>query len=464
MASLLLIILSLTYLIPSLASDIETRCSKICHNLQEDHIKEQCKTTCLSWYNNNNNNHHQEASEKDVNKEKKGEEKHNPYYFGEERYEHWTRTQHGHFKVLERFSKRSKLLAGIENYRLAILKAEPNTFIMPSHWDVDEVFYVTRGQGTITLLWEGNKESYDIKEGDIMTIPSGVIVYLINKDSNEKLRIAMLLQPVSLPGRFEEFFGVGGKNPETFYTTFSNEVLQAAFNTPLDRLKRLFGKQEKGVIIRASEEQITALSKSSTEGGGGPRTPFNVLSKQPSHANNYGQLYEANVNDYQFLRELDVDISIANISQGSMMAPNYNSRSTKIALVVQGSGYFEMACPHISKELEESYERKYKEHGQSYHLVRSQVRRGSVFVIPASHPVAAVASKNENLLVLCFGTRAENNDKFFLAGKNNVLNQMEREAKELAFDWPAEEVDEVLNAQPESVFFPAPEGRGSFMA
>ncbi|KAI7992416.1 Cupincin [Camellia lanceoleosa] len=33
---------------------------------------------------------------------------------------------------------------------------------------------------------------------------------------------------------------------------------------------------------------------------------------------------------------------------GSMTAPYYNSRATKIAVVTNGEGYFEMACPHLS--------------------------------------------------------------------------------------------------------------------
>lgn len=112
------------------------------------------------------------------------------------------------------------------------------------------------------------------------------------------------------------------------------------------------------------------------------------------------------------------------------MAPNYNSRAIKIAFVVQGSGYMEMACPHISKqegsrrrrgggESEEEREKEGEEEqgeGPRYQLVKSEVRRGSVFVIPPGHPVVAVASPNENLQVLCFGIRAENNEKFFLAG------------------------------------------------
>ncbi|KAL7196658.1 hypothetical protein ACSBR1_036636 [Camellia fascicularis] len=33
---------------------------------------------------------------------------------------------------------------------------------------------------------------------------------------------------------------------------------------------------------------------------------------------------------------------------GSMTAPYYNSWATKIAVVTNGEGYFEMACPHLS--------------------------------------------------------------------------------------------------------------------
>lgn len=81
-------------------------------------------------------------------REQEGEEekgKENPYFFGKECFTHTARTQHGHFKVLERFSKRSELLRGIDSYRLAILKTEPNTFVLPSHWDAEEVLYVVKG-------------------------------------------------------------------------------------------------------------------------------------------------------------------------------------------------------------------------------------------------------------------------------------------------------------------------------
>ncbi|URE27275.1 Cupin [Musa troglodytarum] len=322
------------------------------------------------------------------------------------------------------------------------------------------------GRGTITLLHEENRESHEIKRGDIMRIPAGVIVYAINKAENERLRIAMLLHPISTPGHFEvhaqEFFGAAGSNPESFYSSFSKGVLEAAFNTPRDRLERLFERQRKGEIIKITEEQIGALSQTTGFGGDRPfaesNEPYNLLQKRPSHANEFGELYEARSSDYHRLQDLDVDVSIANISERSMMAPSYNSRATKLAMVVEGRGHFEMVCPRRSGEARGSEDATEPEGQQRvrYRTVRSQVSRGSVFVIPPGHPVTAVADANENLQVLCFGIRAGRNRKYYLAGKNNVMNELDREAKQLSFGAPAEEVQEVFDAQPESVFLPGP--------
>ncbi|URE22804.1 Cupin [Musa troglodytarum] len=389
-----------------------------------------------------------------------GRTEHNPYYFGERSYEHWSRSEHGRFKVLERFSRRSELLIGIENYRLAIMEAEPETFIMPSHWDAEEIFYVMEGRGTITLLHEENRESHEIKRGDIMRIPAGVIVYAINKAENERLRIAMLLHPISTPGHFEvhaqEFFGAAGSNPESFYSSFSKGVLEAAFN-----IRETLRAPEEGEIIKITEEQIGALSQTTGFGGDRPfaesNEPYNLLQKRPSHANEFGELYEARSSDYHRLQDLDVDVSIANISE--------IDDGTKLQLPGDqvgdgggGRGHFEMVCPRRSGEARGSEDATEPEGQQRvrYRTVRSQVSRGSVFVIPPGHPVTAVADANENLQVLCFGIRAGRNRKYYLAGKNNVMNELDREAKQLSFGAPAEEVQEVFDAQPESVFLPGP--------
>jgi hypothetical protein len=86
-----------------------------------------------------------------------------------------------------------------------------------------------------------------------------------------------------------------------------------------------------------------------------------------------------------------------------MSGPYYNSRATKISVVIEGEGFFEMACPHLSSS-------------GSYQKVSGRLRRGVVFVAPAGHPVAVIASQNNNLQVLCFEVKAHGNFRFPLAG------------------------------------------------
>lgn len=62
------------------------------------------------------------------------------------------------------------------------------------------------GRGTISLVFQGKRESFNINKGDVMRVHAGTIVYMINRDKNKKLRIVKLLQPVSLPDEFQVNF------------------------------------------------------------------------------------------------------------------------------------------------------------------------------------------------------------------------------------------------------------------
>lgn len=53
------------------------------------------------------------------------------------------------------------------------------------------------------MLRKEEKESHEIRRGDIMKVDAGSIVYVINSDSREKLIIAKLVNPISTPGKFE---------------------------------------------------------------------------------------------------------------------------------------------------------------------------------------------------------------------------------------------------------------------
>ncbi|KAK9281489.1 hypothetical protein L1049_004392 [Liquidambar formosana] len=385
------------------------------------------------------------------------------------------KSQEGRVRVLQNFRERSKLLRGIENYRVEILEANPGTFILPKHCDAEALFFVAKGRAAISLIREGKREAFNLQTGDILRVPAGAPFYMVNKDDHEKLCVAKLIQPVFTPGHYETFFGPGGEDPESFYNAFSIEILEAALKTEGDRLKRLFGQQKQGAIVKASKEQIQSMSHHE-EGGSWPfggessRGPFNLLKMRPSQSNEYGRLHEANCNDYKQLQDLDVAVSFANITKGSMEAPFFNSKATKISLVIDGDGYYEMACPHLSSS--QSGEQHYggggseeRQSGPRYQKVSAQLRRGVVFIVPAGHPVVAVASNNQNLQIVCFEINARGNERYPLAGKRNVINQFEREAKELAFNVPAREVEQVFQNNKQDFFFPGPrqqrQGRAS---
>ncbi|KAL3578144.1 hypothetical protein D5086_019648 [Populus alba] len=107
---------------------------------------------------------------------------------GSRQHEEQQRSQNGHFRVLERLSKKSELLRGLENYRFEIVEANPNTFVIPHHCDSDAVLFVLRGKGTMTFVSQWKRESYSLERGDVMKVQAGVVGYLINPDDNEKLK------------------------------------------------------------------------------------------------------------------------------------------------------------------------------------------------------------------------------------------------------------------------------------
>lgn len=406
-----------------------------------------------------------------------------PYHFGEESFRPWTRTQHGHFKVLQRFDH--ELLRGsVGDYRVAYLEAAPRAFLQPSHYDADEIFYVKEGEGVLVLLRQGKRESFCVREGDVMVIPAGSIVYSANTHRSNWLRVVMLLNPVATPGRFEEFFPVGGEGPESFFSAFSGEVLQAAFNTRREEVEKVFGSQRQGEIWQASEEQIRELSRSCSRGGHGgggsgsseeELKPTSLPGQRPRYSNNHGRMHMITGNECRHLRHLDMEVAIANITRGSMIAPKYSTRATKIAVVVEGSGYFEMACPHESGsgrherrermsehgrrgEEQEEGEEEQKQKSRGYKQIRAHIKEGSVIVLPAGHPATFVAGNEQNLAVLCFGVGSSHDEEVFLAGGNSLLKQLDGPAKALVFGAQGREAaDRVIGAQTESVFLRGPQ-------
>lgn len=95
------------------------------------------------------------------------------------------------------------------------------------------------------------------------------------------------------------------------------------------QLDKLFHKQRKGSIMKASKEKIEALRqhKQGSAGiwpfGSFPSAPYNLFNKQPSKSNQYGSLYEALPNDYKQLQDPDLFVAFANITRVIKNLPFY---------------------------------------------------------------------------------------------------------------------------------------------
>ncbi|XP_050219262.1 vicilin Jug r 2.0101 [Mercurialis annua] len=441
------------------------RCRQLCDQKQEQRQKQQCQSSCERKYKEQKEEWEREhgrrgnSETETKTREIERQQRDNPYYFHSQRLQSRFRTEEGHIRVLEQFTKSSELLRGIENYRLSLMEASPNTFVVPHHCDAESLVVVLNGKGTISYVLRDKRETYNLETGDVVKIPAGATVYMINHDNNEKLSLAKLFVPVNVPGRFMEYFAAGGENPESFYTVFSNDVLEAALDTPRDELNKLFGQQTQGVILKASQKQLKALTgrvSSSSSSRQKSQGPFNLLNQRPLYSNRYGNLMEASPNDYKQLQDIDVSVSFAEINKGSLMVPHYNSRATMIVLVVEGSGRMEMACPHLaSQRQEQEQEQDRTTARKQYQKISSDLSTGDVFIVPAGHPIAILASQNENLQTLAFGINAWSNERNFLAGqKDNIMKQIEREANELSFNAPAELIEKIFRNQKESHFVP----------
>ncbi|KAK7243009.1 hypothetical protein RIF29_37792 [Crotalaria pallida] len=400
----------------------------------------------------------EKEKQKHHGEEEEEEEEENPFLFEDDDFETRFETEDGRVRVLDKFTKNSKLLRGIENFRLAILEAKGHTFVAPCHFDSEAVFFVVKGRATIGMVREDKTDRFNLEEGDIIRVPSGTPVYVVNREDNQKLFIAKLHMPLAIPGDFEAFYGPGGRDPESFLTGFSWEVLEAALKSPKEKLERLLKQQEKGGIFKISREHVQSLSK--VKGGGiwpfkgqSSSGPFNIFKKSPIISNQYGRLFETNLDDDSHLKDLNLILSFANITNGSMTVPFYMTRATKIILVTGGKGYIEMVCPHVSSSSSRSHSQK---SSPSYHGFRASLKPGVVFVVPTGHPFLIGASNKNNLQVLCFEVHAQGNRMLTFAGKRNIVKALNGEAKELAFNYPADKVDEIFSRD-EDFFIPGPE-------
>ncbi|MCE3051994.1 hypothetical protein HAX54_051373 [Datura stramonium] len=430
-------------------------CQQRCQREEQGQQQRQCQQRCQQEYRREQEQQHhdQETGEEELTPQREKEEDENPYLFKSHRFTSPFRASQGDLRVLEKFTQRSDLLRGIEKFRVAVVEVEPQSFMVPHHCDGEAIFVIVRGQGIISIAEQEEKNSFNLKHGDVMRVPAGSTIYLLNRDNNEKFFITCWPSP-SMPlakSRHTLVRGEKIQNPSTEHSALTSWRQLSMDNN------------------QATEEQIRAISehasRSTKQTKGEIRSPFNLLKERPLFESRFGQFFEASPERFEQLRDLDTAVGFMNINQGGMVLPYYNTRSTRLVMVVEGNGRFEMACPHFgsqrqgqgSREGRSGQEEKEQEGNVHYQKVRGTLNAGDVLVIPASHPITFIATGGSNLRIVGFGINAHNNKKNFLAGKQNIWKNIEREAKELSFNMPGREIEEIFQKQDQSFFVAGPE-------
>ncbi|CAL5192759.1 unnamed protein product [Lathyrus oleraceus] len=400
----------------------------------------------------------------------------NPFIFKSNRFQTLYENENGHIRLLQKFDKRSKIYENLQNYRLLEYKSKPHTLFLPQYTDADFILVVLSGKATLTVLKSNDRNSFNLERGDTIKLPAGTIAYLANRDDNEDLRVLDLAIPVNKPGQLQSFLLSGTQNQPSLLSGFSKNILEVAFNTNYEEIEKVLLEQqeqepqhrrslkdrrqeinEENVIVKVSREQIEELSKnaksSSKKSVSSESGPFNLRSRNPIYSNKFGKFFEITPEKNQQLQDLDIFVNSVDIKEGSLLLPNYNSRAIVIVTVTEGKGDFELVGQRNEKQGKENDEEEEQEEETSkqVQLYRAKLSPGDVFVIPAGHPVAINASSNLNLIG--FGINAENNQRNFLAGEeDNVISQVERPVKELAFPGSSHEVDRLLKNQKQSYF------------
>ncbi|GLT99609.1 hypothetical protein SLE2022_170380 [Rubroshorea leprosula] len=449
-------------------------CQRRCQKEQEHSRRQLCQQQCEKSIKEREQREGERRHDKSRGpcQEESGEseqeqQSNNPFLFRSQTFQCRFSSEHGRLMHVPRFNLRSPLLSGIGDYRFSILEANPNAFVFPHHSDSEAIYIVADGQGTITLVTDKGRQSFYLKIGNAVRVPAGTTVYLVNAERGKKLVIAALREPVNVPGHTQEFFFSGNEQPEAYWKYFSTRVLEPSLNTQKDEIKKLCSRQkEKGMMRSASQEQLSALSAddSSSPRHSESSSLIELLNQEPLYSNENGRCFEASPARFRLLRNMGVSLFALQMNKNSIFVPHYNSRQTMVVLIKKGSVDIEIIIPQLPRkrqeeqsEEQEEDDEEYKEKEQEqtsgqYQRVTVKANAGDVVVLPADCPVTWINSESKNLKAIGFGINAENNRRIFLAGRNNVVKNMEREAQELSFGVPAKLVQEVFNNQEESYF------------
>ncbi|XP_003597174.3 vicilin-like seed storage protein At2g28490 [Medicago truncatula] len=398
------------------------------------------------------------------------------------------KTDAGEMRMLE--SRGGRILE--RRLHVGFITMEPSSLFVPQYLDSTLIIFVLTGEAKVGIMYEDELEESELKKGDVYQIPAGSAFYLSNIGEGQKLHIICSIDPSeSLRiGIFQSFY-IGGGAPLSVLSGFEHRILESAFNVSGSELMKFFTRKNEGPIVHVGPSHASASSiwtkflqlkedeklhhmkkmmqdqeedveeevkqktswswrellesvfgdeiknmKKDKVAHKSPRS-CNLYDRKPDFKNSYGWSVSLDGSDYSPLKSSGIGIYHVNLKPGSMMTPHVNPRATEYGIVIRGSGRIQIVFPNGTNAMD------------------THIKQGDVFFVPRYFAFCQIASSNEPLDFFGFTTSAQKNKPQFLVGATSLMKSMMGPELAAAFGVSEDSMQNILNAQHESVIVPA---------
>ncbi|XP_059292062.1 LOW QUALITY PROTEIN: vicilin-like seed storage protein At2g18540 [Lycium ferocissimum] len=344
------------------------------------------------------------------------------------------------------------------SYHLQFITLEPNSLFLPVVLHADMLFYVHTGSGKLTWMDRNEQKTVDLRMGDVFRLPFGTTFFLENnlEPAPQKLRVYSIFansgddihEPVNGPYSSIRDMVIGFDD---------RKVLQAAFHVPADVIEEVLNGTEVPAIVHGKPkstqktlwEMEAQFMKSLLRRGSysffdiqrnkkKSTKLFNVFQEKPDFENCNGWSIVINKKKLPALKGSHIGIYVVNLTKGSMMGPHWNPTATEIGIAVQGEGMVRVVCSSTDTQ-------------QGCKNMRFRVDEGDVFAVPRFHPMAQMAFNNNSFVFVGFSTSTKRHHPRYLSGKASVLRTLDRQILEASFNVTNTTMDQILEAQGDSV-------------
>ncbi|KAM6591612.1 hypothetical protein CsatA_014217 [Cannabis sativa] len=325
-------------------------------------------------------------------------------------------------------------------YNIHFFTLEPNSLLLPALLHAQMVFYVHTGSGSLSWVNEEENRSVNLKRGDIFRLDPGSVFYEPSIGAYSTIRnLVSGFDKITL----QQAFQASEELIESITSATEIQPIVHAISTEKERKKKGLWEIEARFLkaFIGGKEETMMISMNKKKKKQQETKAFNILEAKPDFENCNGRsLTVTRKKAGHLLKGTNIGLFMVNLTKGSMMGPHWNPRATEIAVVLKGEGMVRVVCS--SKKSIGKSECK---------NMRFRVKEGDVFAVPKFHPMAQMSFNNDSFIFMGFSTARKNNHPQFLAGKQSVLQSLDRDVLALSFNVGNSTIDQLLAPQGDSI-------------